>query len=723
MNPFLVLFSKILRQHLPCLRSLVVALAILALASSGWASPKAVDLRFYGHMCADVQYTVTMNGVTLNGDGQGCQYYSDTAWGTAKVVPDQVYTISTSGALCSAHIPFEKKCLRLFVKGYPYDDWTEVDQIDKQQTFTDGVDANGNQIQISNKDAGGSWQIVLTSREQPSFGSGSNQLGSVAISLSLGSLPNGSPAGKLILATENIGATIYTPAALQVMSLSADVEVLRVGANVRQIHTWDGLANVVSVTGGFEVRFYSLADVGAKGQDGYYTINGGATAILTWSFLNPDATATNRLKVSEQRPGTAVAFNTYAQTGSAWNLQTGTGTQVRSTIAKTQTTIGGEPVEVVMETRYSSPVVFETATTRTYTALATAHLAEKLHSVEYPDGRKDSFVYEKGTYVDANRTFSVGTGTYLRTASIHGMVAMPGLLAGKSTQDVIVTNAEGFSVLEEFYTYPSSAFILVTQTWHTYNSGNHLTASTRDGQPVYNATWNFDGKTSETDETGIKTTILYDGDYYFDLIKTGVAASGSYPAQSDVERNGSRGDYSSETVSAGSFTTFSDSSYNNGRLSYETRNGLQTNYAYDTSQDGGLITTVTLPGGATEIREEYSDGKLKCVTGTAVSPFLYYTYGTDAGGNEWTQINYGAATSPNYLITTTDWLGRTLREERPAYTGLFVRQYFYNAQGQLWKESATGLANRLNEFDAMGNQVRSGLDMDGNGSLGLASTD
>ena len=77
----------------------------------------------------------------------------------------------------------------------------------------------------------------------------------------------------------------------------------------------------------------------------------------------------------------------------------------------------------------------------------------------------------------------------------------------------------------------------------------------------------------------------------------------------------------------------------------------------------------------------------------------------------------------NYVKTTSDWLGRIIREENPAYAGLFVRQFFYNAQGQLWTETATGLADRLNEFDAMGNQMRSGLDMDGNGSLVLASTD
>ena len=160
-----------------------------------------------------------------------------------------------------------------------------------------------------------------------------------------------------------------------------------------------------------------------------------------------------------------------------------------------------------------------------------------------------------------------------------------------------------------------------------------------------------------------------------------------------------------------------------GKIQYEIRNELETDYSYATSPSGGLITTITYPGGGTEVREEYADGKLKCVTGTSVSPALYYSYGTNANASEWTRADYGSTNSSNYLTTTVDWLGRTIREEQPAYSGLFVRQYFYNSKGQLWKLTATGLADRLNEFDEMGDQTRSGLDMDASGTLVLASKD
>ena len=105
--------------------------------------------------------------------------------------------------------------------------------------------------------------------KQPSIGSGTAELGSVSVVLDLGGLPSGMPAGKLLFQTENIGPTTYTPAALQKITLSADVEVLPPSGNIRQIYTWDGLADIQLVAGGFAVRFYSLDDVEDKQADGY----------------------------------------------------------------------------------------------------------------------------------------------------------------------------------------------------------------------------------------------------------------------------------------------------------------------------------------------------------------------------------------------------------------------------------------------------------------------
>jgi hypothetical protein len=69
-------------------------------------------------------------------------------------------------------------------------------------------------------------------------------------------------------------------------------------------------------------------------------------------------------------------------------------------------------------------------------------------------------------------------------------------------------------------------------------------------------------------------------------------------------------------------------------------------------------------------------------------------------------------------------LGRAVKTEKPGFGGtLRVAENFYNDKGQLYKTTQPGLAATLYEYDDLGNQVRSGLDIDGNGVLEPASPD
>lgn len=62
--------------------------------------------------------------------------------------------------------------------------------------------------------------------------------------------------------------------------------------------------------------------------------------------------------------------------------------------------------------------------------------------------------------------------------------------------------------------------------------------------------------------------------------------------------------------------------------------------------------------------------------------------------------------------------------EKSGYNGSTVTTgFYYNNYGQLWKKTQTGLADTIYVYDDMGNLFRTGLDIDGNGSLDLASTD
>jgi len=74
--------------------------------------------------------------------------------------------------------------------------------------------------------------------------------------------------------------------------------------------------------------------------------------------------------------------------------------------------------------------------------------------------------------------------------------------------------------------------------------------------------------------------------------------------------------------------------------------------------------------------------------------------------------------------TVTDMLGRTVRTEKPGFGGTVeVVENFYNDKGQLVKTTVTGMVATLYVYDELGNQVRSGLDVDSNDTLVLASAD
>jgi hypothetical protein len=86
--------------------------------------------------------------------------------------------------------------------------------------------------------------------------------------------------------------------------------------------------------------------------------------------------------------------------------------------------------------------------------------------------------------------------------------------------------------------------------------------------------------------------------------------------------------------------------------------------------------------------------------------------------------------SPRWTKTTSDWLGRTIKVEKPSFiTGTnLIQLSSYNPAGQLQTESTLAgsskiLADRLYEYDVLGNQFRVGSDLDGSGTLSTASAD
>ncbi len=146
--------------------------------------------------------------------------------------------------------------------------------------------------------------------------------------------------------------------------------------------------------------------------------------------------------------------------------------------------------------------------------------------------------------------------------------------------------------------------------------------------------------------------------------------------------------------------------------------------------NGGRTQNATLPGGATQITDKYLDGQNKSATGSSVVA-QYSDYGVNADGTRSGQEFTGSAglSSPRWTKTTIDWLGRNVSIEKPSFTvNNLVQTSVYNNQGQLQSQSLSAgatklVADKLYEYDELGNQIRGGSDIDASGTLTLASTD
>ncbi len=174
-------------------------------------------------------------------------------------------------------------------------------------------------------------------------------------------------------------------------------------------------------------------------------------------------------------------------------------------------------------------------------------------------------------------------------------------------------------------------------------------------------------------------------------------------------------------TSAGSLVQASATTYDvAGRIISQTQGGLTTSTSY---ANGGLTTTTTLPNGTTQVTSKYVDGQTKSTTGSGVVA-NFYDYQVTAGGLRQAIAYASSANSPRTQTTTTDGMGRTVEQDKPACGGgTFTTTNVYNSLGQLTKTTQTGLADTLYVYDASGNLNQTGLDMDGDGGLGTGSSD
>jgi RHS repeat-associated protein len=146
-------------------------------------------------------------------------------------------------------------------------------------------------------------------------GSGSTGLSSIDVNIFLGNNVDGRSAGTLYLKG---GLSTDCLARQQNLRYSGwknpGVDVVTDGSGIRQLKTFQALADVVSITDGYQVNFYTT---GVK-SGGIYTPSGSAFA--SWAFTNPGGDTTT-LRVAQTFEGETKTWN-YLYLGEGhWKLQ------------------------------------------------------------------------------------------------------------------------------------------------------------------------------------------------------------------------------------------------------------------------------------------------------------------------------------------------------------------------------------------------------------------
>ena len=350
----------------------------------------------------------------------------------------------------------------------------------------------------------------------------------------------------------------------------------------------------------------------------------------------------------------------------------------------------------------------------------------RIQSLLRPDGSLESHSYVTGNYLVAGNdpgTFVEGGGTFVKEEISHGTVASPEGVPGKSVKDVNVYDKLGHLLLSEQYAITTDGSARVLWAVKKYDEISHLTDTFRSNGGHSQSAWSdCCGKDSETDETGVNTT------YEYDSLKRKIRMTkvGIIGVQEDLATT-----YSSDA--ADHMTVTEQVSENGLRIlvasnQYDTANrlvwsinqgGIVTAYLYN-----GPTNTV-IQGSLTNITVNYLDGRIHYTMGNGVIK-SWYDYGVNTDGCQWAKVYTGPAgtNSPVWQKTTTDMLGRTILEEKPGFGGGgLANSYTYNSLGQLTKISGFDSQTTLYGYDEIGEQIRSGVDLNTNGVLDLAGSD
>jgi len=485
------------------------------------------------------------------------------------------------------------------------------------------------------------------------------------------------------------------------------------------------------------------------GNFAWWNYDGNGRVVMTARAWKDAAVPT--LESNALMSAAAVTLNDYAPVdpaddGSTWPweprivMEMAAGTVVSKTCYSYVAGGGGDVIKIQEQCASSGAAYGAAGNLRTrtvYYSNAQAFWSGQIKSVEYPDGRMDRYVLERGLWITNAGVASFSpapAGDHLRTTLIHGTTLHPDG-TGKTTREVSVRPIAGEDVLRETYVFDGQNYVRVDWTRREFDGRGHLLAERYANGLARSNVWSdCCGKESDTDVDNVQTEYEYDplGRLVVQT-KLGVpkiSANPGYAYQAPLVAT-------YERDAAGNLLREYRNNYFFGESSYDAAGNLATSrdaanlVTQHVIEEGGRKATTIRPGGATEIVENYLDGRPKSETGTGVVP-RFYDYGVNPDGSQWTMIHTGGPDSPMWEKTTTDMFGRESRTEKPGFGGVtLVTTRAYKDNGQLavvrqWTGTEAiapiGVAT-LYEYDELGEQIRAVQDVNGNGKIDLVGSD
>lgn len=415
---------------------------------------------------------------------------------------------------------------------------------------------------------------------------------------------------------------------------------------------------------------------------------------------------------------------------------------------------------------YYNATQYLTTITRTYREDSDPqrHFFRSLpHSVERPDKSITAMVYFNVSYTPQYPFFWSQTGggrahvalqgtssaTYVNLAgstvatvpmTAYGVAAQPlpasfRVVAGKSSETRSLMGVTGVpGITERSVFVPTNTWLPVQQDWFDYAnliwpSLVRRRTEANSATPLWDVvsnTWAAGRLSASVDETGVSQSFGYDSVGRVQTVtRTGATyGAATIAAQTVTQAYDAAGAVTSRTTTAAGETIGSSAMYDTaGRVTSQTASGQgTTSIAYDVAS---RITTMTLPTTYTQVETRWRDGGTASVTGTAMVP-QYFDVTVESDGRRRSKVSARTSTDVRKQEAWADWLGRAVRRERPTFqnAATFVETIEYDSiHGKPTKSTRTGYGDLLVQYNELGEQKRSGLDLNGVAGLDLASID